>query len=162
MGNKINVALITRYEEVADNFLSTVCEAGSNNINYNDTEIVFNDIWNESLEKEKVSEFIQNNDRVVLLVDSLEGVTPTVSNAIIEIIKTNRVPILVINNINEEDADPYMALQEIEHVLVMRDASDRQLEAPLVYVDDAKKVALFDLEEESDNLNSLYETIITM
>lgn len=67
-----------------------------------------------------------------------------------------------INHLEDEKAYPDRALEEIDHVLVMRGATDRQLEYPLVYIDDKNKVSMLSLEESNENLDSFYEVIIGM
>lgn len=83
-----------------------------------------------------------------------------VSVLIEELIKTKIVPIAVINHTEDEKACPDGSLMEIDHVLVRRDATDRQLEYPVVYIDDEKRVSMLSLEERNDNLDSFYEVII--
>ena len=160
MNKKINVAVFTEYEENANNFINAVSNSDSKSVTYKDFEITFGDVWNEKLPYENISELAMRNDRLILLVDSVEGVHLKVSHMIEEIIITDKIAVIVVDNVENENADPEMAIEEIQHVLVMRKASDAQLDGPIIYVNETEKKSKFDIEDDMDSLNSLYEAII--
>lgn len=160
MNIKINVAILTKYEENANNFIKSICNNETRSIIYNNYEIIIGDVWSTKNSYEQILEIAKKNDKLILLVDSVEGVTPKVSHLIEEIIKSNKLAIIVLNNVENENANPEMAIEEIQHVLVMRKASDKQLDAPIVYVNQTEKKSRLDVEESMSNLNILYEAII--
>jgi GTP-binding protein len=66
----------------------------------------------------------------------------------------------VINKIDRRDARPDEVLDEIYDLLIDLDATEEQLEFPLLYAVGRDGVAAKSLDEEGENLNDLFETIL--
>ncbi len=147
----VRVAIIARTEENEKNFIQLVSNSGENNIDF--LQIVEKNI------SEKVQKSIEISDRIIVLINSIDGVTPILSDIIDEIINQNVTPIFVFNKIFDSNADISMAIDEVEHILVMNNATDEQLDFPIVYVDDEKRIATSNFEEEAKDLNALYNII---
>jgi len=67
---------------------------------------------------------------------------------------------VVINKIDRQDARPAEVLDEIYDLLIDLNASDEQLEFPLLYAIGRDGVAVEDLTQEGHNLNILLDTIL--
>lgn len=147
----VRVAVISKTEENEKKFIQLVSNLGENNIDF--LQIVEKNI------SEKVRKSIEVSDKIIVLINSIDGVTPILSDIIDEIINQNVIPIFVFNKISDSNANISMAIEEVEHVLVVNNASDEQLDFPIVYVDDKKGTATLNFEEETENLNALYNTI---
>lgn len=150
--NNVNVAVIARFEENEKNFIKLVANE--------DYKINFINIKEDNI-FEKVKKSIESADKIILLVNSIDGVTPKLTDIIKEIVKNKVVPIVVLNEIGDSESVPYTVIEEINHVLVMENATDEQLEFSVIYFDDENKTATLDLEEESKDLNVLYNFIIS-
>jgi len=148
----VNVAVIARFEENEKNFIKLVANE--------DYKINFINIKEDNI-FEKVKKSIESADKIILLVNSIDGVTPKLTDIIKEIVKNKVVPIVVLNQIEDSDSSPYTAIEEINHVFVMENATDEQLEFPIIYLDDENKTATLNLEEKAKDLNVLYNFIIT-
>lgn len=155
---KINVVVLSTEESKAEEFIKNVSNDGITK--YKDFQIVFTDVLKNSQGKEDIINLARQNDRIILLVSATEHFFTRTVDIIEGIIESRVVPIIVINNVGSEYASPGFIIDDIEHVLFMREASDSQLEAPLVWIDDEKKTAVYDLEDENDNLDVLYDVII--
>lgn len=148
----VNVAVIARFEENENDFIKLVANE--------DYKINFINIKEDNI-FEKVKKSIESTDKIILLVNSIDGVTPKLTDMIKEIVKNKVVPIVVLNQIEDSDSSPYTAIEEINHVFVMENATDEQLEFPIIYLDDENKTASLNLEEKAKDLNVLYDFIIT-
>lgn len=149
--NNVNVAVIARFEENEEDFIKLVASE--------DHKINFVNIKDDYV-SQKVKKSIESTDKIILLVNSIDGVTPKLTEIIKEIVKNKVVPIVVLNEVGNSDSTPYTVIEEINHVLVMENATDEQLEFSVIYFDDENKTATLDLEEETKDLNELYKFII--
>ena len=148
----VNVAVIARFEENENDFIKLVANE--------DYKINFINIKEDNI-FEKVKKSIESTDKIILLVNSIDGVTPKLTDMNKEIVTNKVVPIVVLNQIEDSDSSPYTAIEEINHVFVMENATDEQLEFPIIYLDDENKTASLNLEEKAKDLNVLYDFIIT-
>ena len=149
--NNVNVAVIARFEENEEDFIKLVASE--------DHKINFVNIKDDDV-SQKVKKSIESTDKIILLVNSIDGVTPKLTEIIKEIVKNKVVPIVVLNEVGNSDSTPYTVIEEINHVLVMENATDEQLEFSVIYFDDENKTATLDLVEETKDLNELYKFII--
>jgi GTP-binding protein len=68
--------------------------------------------------------------------------------------------IVVINKIDRKDARPEAVLDEIYDLFIDLDATDEQLEFPVLYAIGRDGIVQQTLEESSDNLHVLFDTIV--
>jgi GTP-binding protein len=80
-------------------------------------------------------------DGVLLLVDAFEGPMPQTRFVLKKALDAELVPIVVINKIDRPHARPEEVLDEILELFIELDASDQQLEFPVVYTDARKGIA---------------------
>ena len=89
----------------------------------------------------EVERIVQMVDGVLLLVDAFEGPMPQTRFVLKKALDAKLVPIVVINKIDRPHARPEEVLDEILELFIELDASDQQLEFPVVYTDARKGIA---------------------
>ena len=99
-------------------------------------------------------------DGVVLLVDSSEGPLPQTRFVLRKALALKLPVIGVINKIDRKDARPDEVLNELYELFIDLDASDEQLEFPVLYAIGREGVAMYNIGDKSENLSPLFETII--
>lgn len=99
-------------------------------------------------------------DGVLLLVDAAEGPLPQTKFVLKKSLELGLKPIVVINKIDRKDARPNEVLNEVFDLFVSLGATDEQLDFPFVFAIAKQGVAKISLEENSENLIPLLETII--
>src|SRR3989337_667237 len=99
-------------------------------------------------------------DGVLLLVDASEGPLPQTRFVLKKALELKLPPILVINKIDRSDARIQAVLNEIYDLFIDLDATEEQLECPVVYTNAKQGVAKLNIEEDSDNLIPLFEMIM--
>jgi len=99
-------------------------------------------------------------DGAILLVDASEGPLPQTRFVLKKALEANLKIIVVINKIDRKDARPEPVLDEIYDLLIDLNASDKQLEFPLLYAVGRDGIAKRTLKEEGRNLLSLMDTIL--
>ncbi len=100
-------------------------------------------------------------DGVLLLVDASEGPLPQTRFVLKKALELNLPPILVINKIDRSDARIQEVLNEVYDLFIDLDATEEQLEFPIVYTNAKQGIAKLDLSDESENLRPLFDLIIT-
>ncbi len=99
-------------------------------------------------------------DGALLLVDASEGPLPQTRFVLKKALEAGLKIIVVINKIDRHDARPYEVLDEVYDLLIDLDATEDQLEFPLLYAIGRDGVAKTDLAGESDNLHCLMDTVV--
>ncbi len=99
-------------------------------------------------------------DGAILLVDASEGPLPQTRFVLKKALEADMKIIVVINKIDRPDARSEAVLDEIYDLLIDLDASDDQLEFPLLYAIGRDGVAIKNPDDKSDNLHLLFDTII--
>jgi GTP-binding protein len=101
-------------------------------------------------------------DGAILLVDASEGPLPQTRFVLKKALEADLKIIVVINKIDRRDARSEAVLDEIYDLLIDLDATDEQLEFPLLYAVGRDGIASKSLEEEGKNLHVLFDTILDM
>ena len=99
-------------------------------------------------------------DSAILLVDASEGPLPQTRFVLKKALEAGLKIIVVINKIDRQDARPDAVLDEIYDLLIDLNATDDQLEFPLLYATGRDGIAQKTLEEAGENLHVLLDTII--
>src|SRR5438309_1202748 len=99
-------------------------------------------------------------DGVMLLVDASEGPLPQTRYVLMKALEAKLPPILVINKIDRPDARIQEVLNEVYDLFIDLDATEDQLDFPVVYTNGKAGIAKLDPDAESANLEPLFETII--
>ena len=99
-------------------------------------------------------------DGAILLVDASEGPLPQTRFVLQKALDAGLKIIVVINKIDRQDARPDEVLDEIYDLLIDLEASDDQLEFPLLYAVGRDGIAQKKLDEAGQNLHVLLDTIV--
>ena len=99
-------------------------------------------------------------DGVMLLVDSSEGPLPQTRYVLMKALEARLTPIVVINKIDRPDRRIPEVLDEIYDLFIDLDAAEDQLDFPVLYTIARDGVAKRSLEDDSEDLRPLFETII--
>ena len=100
-------------------------------------------------------------DGVLLLVDAAEGPLPQTRFVLKKALEAGLPPIVVINKIDRGDARPAEVLDEIYDLFIDLDASEDQLDFPVLYTNARTGTATTELKTEGRTLEPLFETILT-
>lgn len=109
----------------------------------------------------EVERILSMVDGVVLLVDASEGPMPQTKFVLGKALKIGLKPIVVINKADKPDARPDDVLNEIFDLFVSLNATDEQLDFPVLYASGRNGWAVRELEDEHKDLTPLFETIIS-
>jgi len=99
-------------------------------------------------------------DGVLLLVDSSEGPLPQTRFVLKKALELDLPPILVINKIDRSDARIQEVLNEVYDLFIDLDATEEQLEFPIVYTNAKSGMAKLDPKDEPGDLRLLFELIL--
>ena len=108
----------------------------------------------------EVERVIKTVDTVILLVDSAEGPMPQTRFVLKKALEQNLKPILFINKIDKQDARISEVVDKTFDMFCELDATNEQLEFPILYGTARDGIAKYDMEDDSDSMNPLLETII--
>ncbi|MBC8165065.1 MAG: translational GTPase TypA [Bryobacteraceae bacterium] len=100
-------------------------------------------------------------DGVMLLVDASEGPLPQTRYVLQKALEAHLPRIVVINKIDRPDARIQEVLNEVYDLFIDLDATEDQLDFPVVYTNAKLGIAKMTPEEESENLRPLFEAILT-
>jgi GTP-binding protein len=99
-------------------------------------------------------------DGVLLLVDASEGPLPQTRYVLRKALEAKLPPIVVINKIDRSDARPQEVINEIYDLFIDLDATEQQLEFPILYAIARDGIARTLLDAPSENLQPLFEAIL--
>jgi len=99
-------------------------------------------------------------DGVMLLVDASEGPLPQTRYVLSKALEAKLPPIVVINKIDRPDARVPEVLDEIYDLFIDLDAAEEQLDFPVLYTVAKTGVAKNSMEDDSTNLQPLFEAIL--
>jgi GTP-binding protein len=108
----------------------------------------------------EVERVLKMVDSVLLLVDAYEGPMPQTKFVLKKALELGLKPIVVINKIDKPNARPTDVINEVFDLFVELGADDHQLEFPIVYASARDGIAKYEVEDESDNMEPLFDTII--
>ena len=97
---------------------------------------------------------------VILVVDAYEGVMPQTKFVLQKALELDLDLIVCVNKIDRPEARPDEVVDEILELLLELDANDKQLDCPFIFASARGGYAKYKMEDESDNMVPLFETII--
>ena len=100
-------------------------------------------------------------DGALLLVDASEGPLPQTRFVLKKALEKDLPIILVINKIDRSDARITEVVNEVYDLFIDLDASEDQIEFPIIYTNAKLGVAHQELESNSSDLTPLFETILS-
>ncbi len=99
-------------------------------------------------------------DGVMLLVDASEGPLPQTRYVLVKALEAKLPPILVINKIDRPDARIQEVLNEVYDLFIDLDATEDQLDFPVIYTNAKAGIAKVQPEDESSDLRPLFDAIL--
>ncbi|MEJ7711575.1 MAG: GTP-binding protein [Pyrinomonadaceae bacterium] len=91
-------------------------------------------------------------DGVMLLVDAAEGCLPQTRFVLRKALEARLPAIAVVNKIDRQDARPEEVVDEIYDLFIDLDASDEQIDFPILYAISREGIAKKELADESTSL----------
>jgi GTP-binding protein len=129
-------------------------------IRYKDYKINIVDTPGHADFSSEVERVIKTVDTVVLIVDSAEGPMPQTRFVLNEALKYHLKPILFINKIDKKDARPEEVVNMTFDLFCELNATDEQLDFPIIYGTARDGIAKYNLTDESDSIEPLLDTIL--
>lgn len=99
-------------------------------------------------------------DGVLLLVDAKDGPQAQTRFVLRKALSQNLTPIVVVNKIDREFADPDRVHDQVLELFLELEATDDQFEAPFLYGSAKNGFMLSDLKDEPNDMTPLFETIL--
>ena len=109
----------------------------------------------------EVERVLKMVDGVLLLVDAFEGPMPQTREVLKKSLALNLKPIVIINKIDRPGAEPLKVVDKVLELFIDLNANDDQLDFPVIYASAKNGIAKMHLEDESDNVNCIFDTIIS-
>ncbi len=107
----------------------------------------------------EVERILSMVDGVILLVDAAEGPMPQTKFVLTKALAQGLKPIVLVNKIDRPDGRPQEVLNEVFDLFVSLNATDEQLDFPIIYSSSREGWAVRDLKDPRENLQPLFETI---
>jgi GTP-binding protein len=100
-------------------------------------------------------------DGVMLLVDASEGPLPQTRYVLRKALEARLPPVVVINKIDRADARPQAVLDEVYDLFIDLDATEEQLDFPVLYTNARDGVANTEPDGEGRDLRPLFEALVS-
>src|SRR6187397_3303723 len=129
-------------------------------VHYGDTLINIMDTPGHADFGGEVERVLSMADGVVLLVDAAEGPLPQTRFVLRKAFERGLPPIVVINKIDRADARSTEVLNEVFDLFIDLDATEEQIEFPVLYTNARDGVASTDPATRGEDLRPLFEAIV--
>ena len=129
-------------------------------IKYKDTDINIIDTPGHADFGGEVERVLKMIDGVILVVDAFEGVMPQTKFVVSKAVKYGVKVILVINKIDKKNHRAEEVIDEVFDLLDVSGANDDQLDFTTIYAIAREGKAKYSLEDNNDNLNPVFDTIL--
>lgn len=129
-------------------------------INYKGTKINIIDTPGHADFGGEVERVLKMIDGVLLIVDAQEGVMPQTKFVVKKALALGLRPIVVVNKIDKQAADPDRVINEVFDLFAALDATDEQLDFPVIYAIGKEGIAKKELDDDSKDMQPLFEKII--
>ena len=134
--------------------------AKNTSVRYGDYKINIVDTPGHSDFGGEVERVLKMVDGVMLLVDAAEGCLPQTRFVLRKALEARLPAIAVVNKIDRQDARPEEVVNEIYELFMDLDATDEQIEFPILYAVSRDGIAKKNLDDTSTNLRPLFDQII--
>jgi GTP-binding protein len=108
----------------------------------------------------EVERIMKMVDGVLLVVDSHDGPQAQTKFVLRKALQNHAKPIVVINKIDRENARPHKVLDMVFDLFVELDATDAQLDFPVIYASAKDGYAMKEIHEPNTSMEPLFEAII--
>jgi len=99
-------------------------------------------------------------DGVLLIVDAFEGCMPQTRFVLRKALEANVTPIVVVNKVDRENARPQEVINEVYDLFIDLDATEDQLDFPIVYASGLQGIAGMEPDKLESDLRPLFDTIV--
>ncbi len=134
--------------------------AKNTSLNYKDMKINIVDTPGHADFGGEVERALEMVDGVLLLVDAFEGCMPQTRFVLKKALALNLVPIIVVNKVDRPNARPYEVVDEVLELFLDLDATDEQLDSPVIYASGRDGWASMDPEAKSGDMSPLFDLIV--
>ena len=134
--------------------------AKNTSVHYRDVKINIVDTPGHADFGGEVERVLKMVDGVMLLVDAAEGCLPQTRFVLRKALEARLPAIAVVNKIDRQDARPEEVVNEIYELFLDLDATDEQIEFPILYSISREGLAKRLLTDESTNLRPLFDQIV--
>src|SRR5436305_2376916 len=108
----------------------------------------------------EVERIMKMVDGVVLVVDAHDGPQAQTRFVLRKAFENHLQPIVVVNKIDRETAEPRKAVELVFDLFVELKASDEQLDFPIIYASARDGFAVRELGDKHEDMTPLFETIV--
>lgn len=129
-------------------------------IRHGDCKINIVDTPGHSDFSSEVERVLKTVDTVILLVDATEGPMPQTRFVLQKSLEQGLRPILFINKIDKKDQRAEEVVDEVFDLFVELNATDEQCDFPIVYGIAKQGIAKKEMDDSSEDLTPLFETIV--
>ncbi|MHA1539864.1 MAG: translational GTPase TypA [Alphaproteobacteria bacterium] len=129
-------------------------------INYNDIRINVIDTPGHADFGGEVERVLSMADGVILLVDAAEGPMPQTKFVLSKALNQGLKPIVVVNKVDRSDGNPDNAVNEVFDLFVALDATEEQLDFPILYASGRNGWCVENLDDEQKDLTPLIDLVI--
>ncbi len=109
----------------------------------------------------EVERVLKMVDGVLLVVDAFEGPMPQTRFVLEKALELNLKVVIVINKIDRPDARLNQVGDEVLELMLDLNASDEQLDSPIIYCSAREGIATKDYKNPKDNMEDLFEAIVS-
>src|SRR5271167_4504435 len=134
--------------------------AKNTGIRYHDVKVNIVDTPGHSDFGGEVERALKIVDGVMLLVDASEGPLPQTRYVLMKALEAKLPPIVVINKIDRGDARIQEVLNEVYDLFIDLDATEDQIDFPVIYTNAKAGIAKTAPEDNSTDLRPLFDSII--
>jgi len=134
--------------------------AKNTSVHFGETKINIVDTPGHSDFGGEVERALKMVDGVLLLVDASEGPLPQTRYVLRKALEARLPTVLVVNKIDRPDARPQEVLNEVYDLFIDLDATEEQLEFPVVYTNAKLGTARLTVDGEEKDLRPLFEALI--
>ena len=134
--------------------------AKNTSVHYNGVKINIVDTPGHADFEGEVERVLKMVDGVVLLVDAFDGPMPQTREVLKKALGLDLKPIVVINKIDRPGAQPLKVVDKILELFMDLNATEEQLDFPVIYASAKNGIAKMKLDDESDNIYCIFDTII--
>src|SRR5688500_10504338 len=99
-------------------------------------------------------------DGVMLLVDASEGPLPQTRFVLRKALERGLTPVVVLNKIDRADARPKEVLNEVYDLFIDLDATEDQIEFPVLFTNAREGTASTEMGKAGDDLRPLFDAIV--
>ena len=129
-------------------------------VNYKGTKINIIDTPGHADFGGEVERVMSMVDSVLLVVDAFDGPMPQTRFVTKKAFAYGLKPIVVINKVDRPGARPDWVVDQVFDLFVNLDATDEQLDFPIVYASALNGIAGLDHEDMAEDMTPLYQAIV--